>query len=552
MQCQLPARLCCSLILKPPITWGGPRRALALAYAQLHLQASALALPRWLLDRTLINASTLATNTAYRFADGRFYGFEGVHSFPGTCNHVWHYEEGAGRLFPEFELSLRTQADFVTSVGIKSDGSIPMRIDGQPGSPDPLSSQPILFGTGYKHWASIDGQCGILLRTYRSHLLSTNANFVKQYWPQIRLATQWLFAQDSDGDNLPDRVTHHTLDEDIAGPGPWISSLWLAAVTASGKMAHLVGDAEFASECETRVSAGQKSFLSKLWKGDRFVHLAPAAEMWRPGSYDGSHIDQVLGQQWAWRTGLGRVLPAQETRAALASIFHYNFFADLGPYYDSPENKPSRAFSIAGNAGTVVAAWPEGAYRPDGKFPGHEWNSGNQFHQGFYNETMSGFEHQFASHLIYEGLVSEGLAVERAVHDRHQPNSPKKGNSFDDPEAGHHYARAMASYDVFLAACGFDYNGPAGHLGFVPKLTPENFKAAFTASEGWGSFSQKSTGNKLNAVIDLRLGQLRLHSISLSTLFAPTSLTFEVNGKIVPAELTFVDGTSTIKLTKDV
>ena len=509
-------------------------------------------LPRWVLDRAIANLSTLATNTCYRFQDGRFYGFEGVHSFIGTCNHVWHYDEGAGRLFPELEMSLRTQADFVPGVGIKSDGSIPMRIDGQPGALDPLPKQPTLFGPGYAHWASIDGQCGIILRAYRNHLTSSNADFVKKYWPQIKRATQWLFAQDSDGDNLPDRVTHHTLDEDIAGPSPWISSLWLAAATASEKMAGIAGDEDFGQECRKRAAEGQKNFVAKLWNGDRFVHRAPDSEKWRPGSYDGSHIDQVLGQQWAWRTGLGRILPEKETKAALASIFRNNFFEDLGPYYSQPENKPSRPFSVAGNAGTVMATWPEGSYRPNGKMPGHGWNAGAAFHQGFYNETMSGFEHAFASHLIYEGMVAEGLAVARAVHDRHQPDSPKKGNPFNEPEAGNHYARAMASYAVFLALGGFDYDGPAGHIGFAPRITPENFKTAFTAAEGWGSFHQKAEGGNLKAEIALQWGKLRLRTISLATDSKPVSATVEVNGKPLVAELTFADGISTLVLPESV
>jgi non-lysosomal glucosylceramidase len=449
-------------------------------------------------------------------------------------------------------MSLRKQADFLPGVGIKSDGSIPMRIDGQPGSPDPLPKQPILFGPGYEHWASIDGQCGIILRTYRNHLTSSNADFVKEYWPQIKKATQWLFAQDSDGDNLPDRVTHHTLDEDIAGPSPWISSLWLAATSASEKMAVLAGDEDFANECRKRVAEGQKNFVAKLWNGDRFVHLAPDSEKWRPGSYDGSHIDQVLGQQWAWRTGLGRILPEKETKAALASIFRNNYFKDLGPYYAKPENKPSRPFSVAGNAGTLMATWPEGSYRPDGKMPGHEWNAGNVFHQGFYNETMSGFEHAFASHLIYEGMVTEGLTVERAIHDRHQPDSPKMGNPFNEPEAGNHYSRAMASYAVFLALGGFDYNGPAGHIGFAPRITPEKFKATFTAAEGWGSFNQKAEGGNLKAEINLKRGQLRLRSISLGIDSKPASATVEVNGKPLAVELTFADGTSTLTLPQEV
>ncbi|MFZ4777103.1 MAG: GH116 family glycosyl hydrolase [Terrimicrobiaceae bacterium] len=473
-------------------------------------------LPRWLLDRSIANLSTLATATCHRFADGRFYGFEGVYSFPGTCNHVWHYDEGMGRLFPELEKSLRTQSDFVPAVGLKSDGSIAMRIDGLPGSPDPLPERPILFDAGYNHWASIDGQCGLLLRTYRTHLLGTDDTFVKQYWPQIRLATGWLLARDSDGDGLPDEITHHTLDEDIAGPGPWISSLNLAALTAAAKMACIAGDTAFADQCEERIATGRKNFLAKLWNGDRFIHHSPESEKWRPGSYDGSHIDQVLGQQWAWRTGLGRILPEQETRAALASVFRNNFMADLGEYYAQPENQPSRVFAKAGTAGTVMATWPAGSYRPDGTKPEHLWDSDNKFHQGFYNETMSGFEHAFASHLIYEGMVAEGLTVARAVHDRHQPSSPMRGNPFNEPEAGEHYARAMASYATFLACGGFEYDGPAGVIGFAPRLQANDFKTAFTAAEGWGTFRQQQTWTKLEASLSVKRGTVKLTTVKLA------------------------------------
>jgi hypothetical protein len=165
---------------------------------------------------------------------------------------------------------------------------------------------------------------------------------------------------------------------------------------------------------------------------------------------------------------------------------------------------------------------------------------------------MTGFEHAFASHLIYEGMVEEGLRVFRAVHDRHQPSSAKPRNPFNEPEAGEHYSRAMSAYAVFLALCGFDYEGPAGHIGFAPKLTPENFKAAFTAAEGWGSFSQKMEGGNMKAEIALKWGQLRLRSISLASDSKPASATVEVNGKPIPAELAFADGQNTLHLTEEI
>jgi len=73
----------------------------------------------------------------------------------------------------------------------------------------------------------------------------------------------------------------------------------------------------------------------------------------------------------------------------------------------------------------------------------------------------------------------------------------------------------MASYGVYRAACGFEYHGPMGHIGFVPKLAPENFRATFTCAEGWGTFAQKRAGRRLAATVDVRWGRLRLRSLAL-------------------------------------
>ena len=88
-------------------------------------------------------------------------------------------------------------------------------------------------------------------------------------------------------------------------------------------------------------------------------------------------------------------------------------------------------------------------------------------------------------------MVQEGLAITRAIHDRYHAS---RRNPWNEVECGDHYARAMASYGVFLAACGYEYHGPKGHLAFAPRLTPEDFRAAFTTAEGWGTFSQKRDG----------------------------------------------------------
>ncbi|MFO0888934.1 MAG: hypothetical protein U0790_07270 [Isosphaeraceae bacterium] len=125
---------------------------------------------------------------------------------------------------------------------------------------------------------------------------------------------------------------------------------------------------------------------------------------------------------------------------------------------------------------------------------------------------MNGFEHQAAGHMIWEGMLQEGLAITRAIHDRY---SASRRNPWNEVECGDHYARSMASYGVFLAACGYEYHGPKGFLAFRPRLNPEDFRAAFTAAEGWGTFTQKRDAQRQSAMIAVRWGRLKLRRLSL-------------------------------------
>jgi hypothetical protein len=143
-------------------------------------------------------------------------------------------------------------------------------------------------------------------------------------------------------------------------------------------------------------------------------------------------------------------------------------------------------------------------------------------------------------------MVQEGLAVTRAVHDRYHAS---KRNPWNEVECGDHYARSMASYGVFIAACGFEYHGPKQHIGFAPKLTPENFKCAFTSAKGWGSYAQKIEGGKLKAAISLRRGKMKLKTIALEFPETATrSVKVELAGKTLPAQLARRDSRVVISL----
>lgn len=474
-------------------------------------------LPHWFLDRTFLNTSILATTTSHRFASGRFWGWEGIGCCAGTCTHVWHYAQAVGRLFPDIERDLRERVDF--GVGfIPDSGIVRHRAEG---------SAP-----------AIDGHCGRILGVWREHQMSADEAFLKRLWPKVKRALEHVIEHDKDGDGILDGPQENTLDAAWFGQIAWITSLAIVALRAGEVMAQEQGDLEFAKRCRAQFEKARTSVETKLFNGEYFFQIADPNRPKTLGTYEACHIDQVHGQSWAWQVKLGRVLDREKTLSALKALWKYNFTPDVGPF--RKKFTGGRPYALAGDAGLVMTTNPKlikDVYGLD------SWQI------GYFNECMSGFEHQVASHMIAEGMVMEGLAITRAIHDRYHA---ARRNPWNEIECSDHYSRAMASYGTFITACGFDCHGPKRHLGFAPKLTPENFKAAFTAAEGWGSFSQKVENGKMKAEIALKWGTLRLRSISLATAAKPASATVEANGKRLVAQLDFAEGSTTLTWPDDV
>ncbi len=97
----------------------------------------------------------------------------------------------------------------------------------------------------------------------------------------------------------------------------------------------------------------------------------------------------------------------------------------------------------------------------------------------------------------------------------HERYHPAKHNPWNEIECGDHYARGMASWGVLLGLSGFGYHGPQQHLSLAPRLTPEAFRCAFTAAEGWGTVSQQRKAGVQHNDVEVRWGTLPLSILSL-------------------------------------
>ena len=481
-------------------------------------------LPYWLLDRTLANASTLATTTCYRFEDGRFWAWEGIGCCQGTCTHVWHYAQAPGRLFPEIERIERERVNF--GIGQHADGGVGMRTN--------LNSS--------NHHAD-DGHCGRVLGMLREHQMSADDGFLRRLWPKVKRAIEFMIARDANADGMLEGAQPNTLDANWYGKISFISSLYLAMLKAGEAMATEMGDEQFAEQCREIARRGEESIL-ETYNGEYFIQIEDPQHKDKIGVGSGCYIDQVFGQTWAHWVGLGRLFDRDKQLSALRALWKYSFVPDVGPF--RKRFVPGRWYAAAGDAGLIMCSWPKGGKNPAFK---------NHWQYGYFNECMTGFEYQAAAHMIWEGLdqpdlLQNGLAVTRAIHDRY--NAALR-NPYNEIECSDHYSRAMASYGVFQAVCGFNCHGPQGHVEFTPRLTPEDFRAAFTTAEGWGSFTQTRQANEQTCGIELKHGKLRLRSIALNVDgFDPTHVDATVKDRPEAATIEREDNQVLVRFARDI
>ncbi len=451
-------------------------------------------LPYWLLDRTMVNTSTLATTTCYRFQDGRFWAWEGIGCCQGTCTHVWHYAQAPGRLFPEVERVERERVNF--GIGQHADGGIGMRTN-----------------LNHSNHHADDGHCGRVLGMFREHQMSADDTFLRRLWPKVKKAIEFMIARDGNADGMLEGAQPNTLDANWYGKISFISSLYLAMLKAGEAMATEMDDEPLALQCREIAKRGEQSML-ETFNGEYFVQIEDPQHKDKIGVGSGCYVDQVFGQTWAHWVGLGRLFDRDKQLSALRALWKYSFVPDVGPFRE--RFVPGRWYAAAGDAGLIMCSWPQGGKNPAFK---------DHWQYGYFNECMTGFEYQAAAHMIWEGcdepdLLQNGLAVTRAIHDRYDA---ALRNPYNEIECSDHYSRAMASYGVFQAACGFNCHGPQGHLEFAPRLSPDNFRAAFTTAEGWGSLSQAREAEEQTCRVELKHGKLRLRSIAVTVEgFDPT------------------------------
>ncbi|WP_158969828.1 GH116 family glycosyl-hydrolase [Paraglaciecola sp. L3A3] len=464
-------------------------------------------LPYWFLDRTFLNISILASGTSHILEGKQFYGYEGGYQGTGTCTHVWGYAQGLGRLFPELEINLREKTDLVPqseSGAMMENGVIKFR--------------------WMENDGAVDGQAGIILRSYLAHQMSVDNTFLQQNYQALKKAMAGLTeVNDADHDGILTGAQHNTLDADWYGKVAWLSMQYNAALLAMAEMADEMGDRKYAEFNRNIARKGKEFIENDLFNGEYFFHIGDPEHENSPGIYTGNEYSQMLGQSWAYHVGLGSIIDKDKITTALDSIWKYNFTTDVGPYR---QQKPAgRWYAMPGEGAFIAATWPRGG--------SEVLDKGEARFAAYNNESQNGYEYALSSLMMWHGMPHRSLAHIWYMHNQRYHGS--KRNAWAEVEWGIHYARSMASFGHFTAISGFEYHGPKGYLAFSPKITPEKFKAPAVTADAWLTFEQTRNKSQQTESISIKHGSLVLNKLafSLEDQASAKTVVVSVNGNPV-------------------
>ena len=448
-------------------------------------------IPEVVIDAVSTNITVIRSTTCFRVEDGTFFGWEGCFDFEGCCDgnctHVWNYTQTMAFLFPDLERSMRSTEFLIET---DEDGYQYFRAQKYLNYNDK---------TVFKENGSLpskcaaDGQLGTIIRLYRDWQLCGDDNFLKEMWPKAKLALEYAFAHwDSNEDGVIDEEAHNTYDIEFYGISSMMNSIYYAALRAGEKICNYLGDTASAEKYAKLAVAGAKKIDERTFNGEYYEQIIDDVNQYKYQYGKGCLADQVFGQQLAHVNGLGHILDEENVKKAVHSIFKYNFLEDFSDFANV-----QRVYALNEDSGLLLCSWPKGE-RPEIPFV-------------YSDEVWPGIEYQVASHLIYEGFVSEGLKIVEACRDRHDGvgRSP-----WDEVECGHHYARSLASYAVLLALTGFRCDAVNKTLTFKPVINQDNFSGFFCCAEGWGMVHQtKEADGTYSLKIETLFGDLSSYKI---------------------------------------
>ncbi len=399
-------------------------------------------LPNYLLDQVNSHFNTFRTGSWYTRA-GDFGIVEGMapnQSYAGltTTDVAMYGAVATAALFPKLDrVSLLAHLRFQND-----DGSVCHAINHNFLAKDPNEASAIRV--------DMPGQYAYMI--LRAGLVTGDREFLASVWSSAQRALEYILRErDANQDMLPDMdgIMCSYDNFPMYGIAPYVATQWLAAIRAAVTTARILGDAVAAERYGEVLERGTKTLEDKTWNGSYY-------NLYDDGEGDlGCLTDQMIGQWACHVAGLPPLLNPERVQTALQSIMKMNYRPDQG---------------------LRNCQWPNDTLLHD--VPEDCWVDQA-------NTCWTGVELAFASLLIYENRLDDGLMIVRNVDERYR----RWGMYWDHQEYGGHYFRPMSAWSIIPALLG--YSAMNGIVTFAPRIARANCCIIFMTADGYGHYEEQ-------------------------------------------------------------
>jgi hypothetical protein len=188
--------------------------------------------------------------------------------------------------------------------------------------------------------------------------------------------------------------------------------------------------------------------------------------------------------------GLGEIADAEKVKSHLLAVHKYNLRHDLSEH----ANPQRPTFAMDDDGGLLLCSWPRGGAL--------------SLPFVYSNEVWTGIEYQAASHMMFEGLVDEGLEIVRTCRNRYDG---RVRNPFNEYECGHWYARALASYGLMQGLTGVRYDA-VDKILYIDSRIGNDFRSFLATATGFGTIGLKNG----KPFVDVKRGNIDIDHVIVS------------------------------------
>jgi len=248
-----------------------------------------------------------------------------------------------------------------------------------------------------------------ILQIYRIYFLAghKDQNFLKETWPAVKAALEYMKTLDSDQDELPENENFpdQTFDNwTMKGTSAYCAILTLSAYRAAIRIAERLGEMDFAQTYREKVTKGKESLTKKLWNGKYFKFDETCEDVMSA---------QLMGHWYLDLFNLTPVFDVVTIKSVLKSIVDTNLNRFFG-----------------GRLGAVNGRTKEGLAVDKSRDP-----------KGQGSDIWVGINYALASHLLKHGLKWDAWKILKAMYRQ----TYQGGYAFRTPESWDEKGNYIAS-----------------------------------------------------------------------------------------------------------